>query len=432
MAVAPLPDAETGFEDQIKAVTEAEAERVAARYDQVKADLIKLRMRADQVERVLGQLGLSTPARLRAVIEDTAMPDASLLRPTKPWTPTPTPTPPRAVPPVAPEPPPVREPARRAEAPPAPPAPKPTPPAPAAPPKAAAAPQAPPEPPADRPTRLGVAKVTDREARAWIKEVGIFTSKRFQDHFGLKSTSTHYTAPLVEKGFLRRHGGKRGPGVFFTHKDYVGPLDLTTARAGVPLRHNAGTAPPVTSPPPTRPPVGNVPTADARPQMSAVRNAIVGPIREAGKPFSIKELAEPREWNVDVTRYRVQELVRQGKVNDVSVQGGPEIYEYVKPNGPGAAAKLDQARRPRENPATVPRGDHNASGRRIRANNDKVQQLLDLVYDAGGWAEPAANGHFKCFSKDGKNHIDIAATPRGARTVANDRSRLRRAKIIDY
>jgi hypothetical protein len=75
--------------------------------------------------------------------------------------------------------------------------------------------------------------------RRWIEEQGIFTGKRLQEAMkeavGAKlSNGELLSIAEMEVGKdVHRHGGQRGPGVYFTHKDYTGPTDLTTARGGV-------------------------------------------------------------------------------------------------------------------------------------------------------------------------------------------------------
>jgi hypothetical protein len=404
---------------------------------------------------------------------------------------------------------------------------------------------------ATRATRRVEADPTTRRAANAAKQMGIFTIKRLDELLnGDRATnSTRATLSIVMKdlvaaGVARRHGPERGAGVFFTHADYKGPVDLVIARgevsrqalaeepvaepepepepapaptdmpselvampaasrggplapriasardqlkvynavargpsvsgevaktAGLPttrvtaymreleeaglLRRTgierrgrdqtlgrpgfefevarpadapAAPAPeptPEPEPEPEPEPAGPAPADE--PKLEAVRDAVA---RWNG-PITPGAVAIKHEWDVGVVIERLAELARRGILRDEGVEGAP-VYVYVPPDGPGRAHSVQRASAPADAPA-APNGKGATvagTGRGQKVSNADVRELVEAAKKDGCTAVLAPNGHWRITTRDGRKLL-ISNSPKSARTVANDRARLRRIGV---
>ena len=71
----------------------------------------------------------------------------------------------------------------------------------------------------------------------------------------------------------------------------------------------------------------------------------------------------------------------------------------------------------------------NPKAKRPKAKNKDNDALVELAWEQGWWCEMAKKGYIHAKSPDGKTMIVIESTPSDSRSVANTRSRLRRAGL---
>jgi len=172
-------------------------------------------------------------------------------------------------------------------------------------------------------------------------------------------------------------------------------------------------------PPLPEPEVGVNPQAVARMQ-AWVREQPVG------TAFNQHKAAEETKMSPALALRCLEALVAKEIVSDESPSADMRMFEYRKPTDPGAAAKLDAARRPVEAPSGSGGAPVPGTGGRVKAKNPEVDALIAKLVAEGADVAHAANGHF-AVKITGKQRVLISATPGSSRSVLNDRTRLRRA-----
>lgn len=149
----------------------------------------------------------------------------------------------------------------------------------------------------------------------------------------------------------------------------------------------------------------------------------------AGDAFSPRQVMEETGLEESDVRTELTDLLRRGVIAFVGMDD-LELYEYRKPDGPGAAADLDAKRRER---GVFVGGTGSSSGGapvagtggKVRAANPDVQKLIDAARQQGCKISHAPNGHFEVRAPNGARLL-ISSTPSNPRTILNDRARLRR------
>src|SRR4051794_35046501 len=78
-------------------------------------------------------------------------------------------------------------------------------------------------------------QVTEEQIDAAMRELGAWQNPRLAERLGVKrEVASDLSIERVKQGKAFKHGGQRGPTSFFTWHEYTGPVDLTTARGGIP------------------------------------------------------------------------------------------------------------------------------------------------------------------------------------------------------
>jgi hypothetical protein len=195
------------------------------------------------------------------------------------------------------------------------------PPAPEPPVAAAPTPAAPPEPPAlrERETKHRPAALTDEEEaklRAFAEDSGIFTVKRARELLDpedntpgpkKQAVSNFYHAMLAD-GTIARHGTPGSPYMFYTHRDYDGPVDLAVAKA-------QGAPAPVAEPPQPEP------TPEPEPEPEPDGGALLAALAERG-PLSTRDL-------------RAMGIADVKEVADALAERGAVVFEREVRDGHG-------------------------------------------------------------------------------------------------
>lgn len=164
------------------------------------------------------------------------------------------------------------------------------------------------------------------------------------------------------------------------------------------------------------------PVEDGGPEAAAVRDFAVG----QAEGFTVRQLVDATEIPEERARVELTALLRRGVVEYVGMDD-LELYAYVKPQGPGAAAELDR-RRPAEGSVTHGSVPVAGTGKPMKVSHSEVAKLVRDAESAGCVVTHASNGHFAVKTPDGKRLV-ISATPSNPRSVLNDRARLRKAGV---
>jgi hypothetical protein len=180
---------------------------------------------------------------------------------------------------------------------------------------------APPEPPArrERETKHRPAALTDEEEaklRAFAEDSGIFTVKRARELLDpedntpgpkKQAVSNFYHAMLAD-GTIARHGTPGSPYMFYTHRDYDGPVDLAVAKA-------QGAPAPVAEPPQPEP------TPEPEPEPEPDGGALLAALAERG-PLSTRDL-------------RAMGIADVKEVADALAERGAVVFEREVRDGHG-------------------------------------------------------------------------------------------------
>jgi hypothetical protein len=79
--------------------------------------------------------------------------------------------------------------------------------------------------------------------------------------------------------------------------------------------------------------------------------------------------------------------------------------------------------------AVHPKRVENPKAKCPKAKNKENAALVQAAWDEGWWCQMAKKGYIKAYSPDLETMIVIESTPSDHRSVANTRSRLRRAGV---
>lgn len=423
-----------GFRERV----EAEAREEVAR---VLADLERLQFDAHQVRHVLRAMQLPVPAALEAFVAGKPLAEAPLAPP-PPQPVVETPTPPG---PVAPEPPSEASPESSEPEPEPPTLPEPEPPVAPEPTKHVAfkAPAATRDDLRKMPVVVAQGgSLTARNSTVARRQWEVYCAVNSRPTsigseiemmvMQPQSRVTSYMRDMAEIGLIKRTGRNRHA------------LDR---KPGMPGRASVEFAPLVAEAPPILPPVES-PAADlppARPEDKQVEgDATVGSealarvrdvVVKERDMFSPRLVAEKALVTRDTAIAALRILESRGVVTDESPTPDMPLFAYSPPKDPGAAAKADMARRKAESAQKTGNGGSApvaGTGKGVKANNPEVQGLIAAAQREGAVVTHAPNGHFEVKLPEslGGKRVLISATPSNARTVMNDRARLRRAGLL--
>lgn len=172
----------------------------------------------------------------------------------------------------------------------------------------------------------------------------------------------------------------------------------------------------------------------AEPTVQQVRDVVV---ELDGMKFSPAQLCmfaneqagedETVNWDLAMTKIRLDELAAQGIIKDISPTPDLALYQYERPRDPGKAAELDRQRYGANGPggAAAPVA---GTGRGLKISNKLVAKLVADAEKAGCSAKMVGSGHIRIMIPSGGT-VNISATPSRDSTVENDRVRLRRRGV---
>lgn len=179
-------------------------------------------------------------------------------------------------------------------------------------------------------------------------------------------------------------------------------------------------------------PVVEAPKPTVRLKPSAERaNAVLTTVRdfavkqtEAFGPSDVEKATEiPRLVALEALKI----LAVRGVVSDESIDDSLPMFEYRKPQEAGKGAEMDRqrSRAAASSPSSSGSQPVAGTGKPLGVTNPDVRKLIQDAQAAGASVTHASNGHF-AVEKNGMRRTLISATPRGTRSVMNDRARLRR------
>lgn len=147
-------------------------------------------------------------------------------------------------------------------------------------------------------------------------------------------------------------------------------------------------------------------------------------VEELGVPYNAMTV---KMIEAHLQTLRKSKIIHYKPTNGL-LEKGPQPWVYSRPKDEGAAAKLDKARKP-ATPTASNSGPIAGTGRKIKAANKKVQEILDAaVRQVGRDNVFQSGGHWAIITEKGR--VLISGTPSSERTLANDRVRLRRAGLV--
>lgn len=129
---------------------------------------------------------------------------------------------------------------------------------------------------------------------------------------------------------------------------------------------------------------------------------------------------------LDAVQAHLGSLAERGVLRDESPTPDMPLFEYRRPDGPGKAAEIDQARAAAQQEPVPPRGDGApvpGTGRPERAPGADVDALLRAARKAGGTVERTGGDHFLVVMPGNRRAV-IAGTPSSG-GLQRDRLKLR-------
>jgi hypothetical protein len=111
------------------------------------------------------------------------------------------------------------------------------------------------------------------------------------------------------------------------------------------------------------------------------------------EPFTLQDMADAFCKRGGVN-YHLQRLIDRGIIKQCGKRGNAKVYRYVPPEGPGAAAEIDIARRVvarKAAPRAVPAVPGTGAGQRV--TNPDVRAVLEAVERQGATWE-RGKGHY--------------------------------------
>jgi DNA-binding transcriptional ArsR family regulator len=156
--------------------------------------------------------------------------------------------------------------------------------------------------------------------------------------------------------------------------------------------------------------------------------------------FSLNATEQGTELPRGVVLDALERLVAAGKLDDESP--GPDLRLFVKASKgavtmkpskaaekaqmPEAARKARQEIMRNSKPTSKSKGPVAGTGKPLKVTDPDVRKLVEDCVKAGATVTKATNGHYAVEKPGVMKRALIAATPRGKRSVMNDRARLRK------
>jgi hypothetical protein len=165
------------------------------------------------------------------------------------------------------------------------------------------------------------------------------------------------------------------------------------------------------------------------PSLSQVRDRICNELGDG--TYSPRQVAQDQKgWDIETVKLRMRELALSRIISDESIDENMQLFKYERPKSAGRAAELDRQRR-----ATEPAPERSApvagTGVPDKVSNKDVAALINKIKSLGGEVVRATNSHWQVTNpKVPGKKVLISSTPKGGRTVENDRSRVRRQLLL--
>lgn len=161
------------------------------------------------------------------------------------------------------------------------------------------------------------------------------------------------------------------------------------------------------------------------PQAEQVEAAHLARVRDfvvkQREPFSPAQVADAVGLPERIVRPCLAALIERNSVEYVGMDD-LELYEYSKPTGPGAAAKLDVERRKAssQNGAGAS-GPVPGTGRRLHSSHKETDAFCAKAERAGGQVEKAGSGHIAIVNPANGKRFIISATPSSTSMQKNEK-----------
>lgn len=216
-------------------------------------------------------------------------------------------------------------------------------------------------------------------------------------------------ALIVRTGVKRRAAGQTNGQLAIEHRATAvwRPSESAEAVAGTSAPAKAAEAPSA--------PLTVAPSAQ---EEGWVRDFVV----KQTEPFAPSQVAEATEIREELVRAVLPGMIERGVVRYVGLDD-LELYEYVKPSGPGAAAEFDAKTRVPGSNGSVAEPVAGTGGH-VVSSNPEVRTMLEKVRAQGGTFVKTGGGHISVKHPSGKRER-IAHTP-NPNGLKDDRAKLRR------
>jgi len=133
-------------------------------------------------------------------------------------------------------------------------------------------------------------------------------------------------------------------------------------------------------------------------------------------------------WDMGLLTARLDTLLERDVLKNRSPSDDLKLYLYERPYGPGKAAEIDSQRTGNGEAEPTGGAPVAGTGRQLAVKNPEVRKLVEQAKAAGCQVQPAGSGHLAVMTPSGRR-VMISSTPSRARSVENDRTRLRRVGV---
>jgi hypothetical protein len=259
-------------------------------------------------------------------------------------------------------------------------------------------------------------RVTEEQIDAAMRELGAWQNPRLAERLGVKrELASDLSIERVKQGKAVKHGGHRGPTSFFTWHEYTGPVDLTTARGGIPWVPGFLKA-----------------KVEPEPEPTAAEVKVRDFVQKAGPNAKVPVMlvAGAKRLEAAIVRKAFATWVERGAFEALEHDeaGNPSVVRFAKPTEPGAAATFDARRRPAETPRNGAAEPVAGTGQKTRLTADKdAAKLIDQARAQGATADKTGGGEVVITAPGGQK-VYMAATP-SSPALDKNRKDLREAGI---
>jgi len=130
-----------------------------------------------------------------------------------------------------------------------------------------------------------------------------------------------------------------------------------------------------------------------------------------GTLFDVGTIAELVKLPRPIVLTGLKVLAERDVLKDASPTEDMPLFMYVKPTDPGAAAKIDQARRAEPESNGVRSAPVPGTGQQLRSSHGETQQLLRKIHSAGGEVRRRGDSHLKVVNPRNGRETTISSTP---------------------